>query len=188
MKFKSYLPYACCAGDTVTIEGQSWLCDTPCSLLGVTEKGEPVVAGSTGAKLNTIELVLANSVRGKFVPGQPPTERKFLGDYLKVNPKKLKGARLVEVLYTGDELILISEDKTYAKLMPLEEDGRYTMDNENLTMSDLRSLGLVDDEAWEQIQRERSQKQRGAIEWRLKRAILAIGQDRAREILDSVRS
>lgn len=182
MKFKSYVPYACNAGCAVTVENKSWLCDFPCTLLGVTEKGEPVVSSPTGARLNTFELVPADSIRGKFVPGQTTTERKFLGAYLKVNPKKLKGIRLVEVSYTEDSLILLGENKTYAKL------GPSTDCDLDLTMDDLWSLGQVDDEVMAKFKPEQRHRQQEASEWKLRRAILAVGKDRAQAILDVTRS
>jgi hypothetical protein len=146
LEYKSNVPHHCDTGDTVNLGGHSWDCVVPCIVLGVTVEGTPVLQGDNGPELNTDKLVPDGMIKTPGKPGMTPTQVLTLGHYEKIKPEELAGTKIAHVRYTPWEWITITDDNQYVKHSAvISLDGEAHFEDDNLTMTDLHILGLVDE-------------------------------------------
>lgn len=156
MQYQECLSHTCDTGDFVNIDGNKWDCVIPCIVIGWTDDGVPVLQMPGGPKLCKGELVPPHTLRTKGKPGQTPTEVMALGKYLEIHPKYLVGEEILYSHFAEWQWLIITADQRYLKLGPVSDtyDGTIRIELEDLTLRDLSNLGLLDEEMWEQHERE----------------------------------
>jgi len=190
LDYKRYYPHPCHTGDTITIEKKAWDCVVPCTMIGATWQNHiPVIEGPDGPRVINGELIPANILRTKGKPGQVPIEVMTLGEYKQIGPLDLKGCHIVDIRWTGYELIIICEDKTYIKLSPdSDEYVGLSLATSSLTMCDLRDMGQLIPDDWERFKKQQqdvrmARKQRAGEE-QLKSVIAKLGIKAVKEIVN----
>lgn len=186
IQYTPYMPFLLKPGDTVTIGPNGWRCTFECTLIGATiENDIPVLQVDMGRVLNKGELVL-ESEKPTNEPGN--IEEMILSQYQKVNLPDLPGKTIKYATTYTDDIIIITEDSCYVKLVASHDPESYFQwDSEDLSISDLRTACLLSDEQWNTVLAERETLQQ---QWRshqneksLRKLVGTLGRDCVKKIL-----
>ncbi len=191
IEYQTYMARQMNTGGDINIEGVKWFCVVPCTLIGRTLEGNiPVIAGLDGPALNENQLVRADRFKTPPKAGQTPTEAMTLAEYEGVNSEALVGKELKFVCRMDKIFIVICHDKTYVKFSAGREqyDDDLTLDNECLTLDDLRRLDIIADSTWQRhLEEEREIRMKDTArryDQHFKEAVHRVGKDRAKELLE----
>ena len=184
IEFQTYMPFLLTGGETVTVGPNEWRCVFECTLIGVTVEGDiPVLRGP---RLNDGSLVLASEYEEPVVKSAT-VEKTILSKYQQVNLRDTCG-KTIKYATGGDVIIIITGDNRYVKLVaysdPEDCSQWYT---EDLSVSDLRTAGLLSNDQWDSILAERktlqSEYKAHLNEKSFRQLVGSLGRDRVKEIL-----
>lgn len=190
IKFRSVLHFNCDTGDPLTLQDKKWDCVIPCTVIGVTADGQPVILSDDEPKLNTTELIPAGILRTLGRPGQTPEEVMILGSYQEISSEDLQGKKVLISRYASGTWLIICEDKTYIKQEVCDDNGELYMSNERLTLRDLHAIGRIDDAVYTEYQNREFQRRQVANRQesvlRLKQASRTLGANAAKAIINNL--
>lgn len=178
-------------GEPLHIAGYSpdWDCVKPCIVIGHKD-GVPVLQAQGGPRLNSDELIPAGFLRTQGRPGQTITEVLTLGAYEKISPEELVGKTITTSKeFYDDDILIICDDGSYVKFTAECYRNEIYMVHSDLTMHDLRVLGLIDVKTWTAYETEqagdRDEKERTAAMSKLDQAVKTLGLNRVKAIMDA---
>ncbi len=192
IQYLPQLPFSMNSGDIVISPNEvEWICLVATTVLGFTIDGNlPVLGNVLMPHLNTVELAIKSDNPG-VKPGQSLVEAKALRKYTQLGPndvEEIEGKKILKWEYDSfDSFIMLFDDNTYLKMeLDPDYDGPY-LRREEITLGDLRSMGLLPPETWEKHLDEKSRfrEAQNAVHGAhsLGCAIDSLGIDRVREML-----
>jgi hypothetical protein len=142
MEYQTYVPWPLNVGDDVLVEGVTWFCLEPCRLIGATIDDQiPVLGNGATAVLATTQLIKASDCPTRPTPGLVRTANMTLMEYEQITLGDLAGKQIKAAHRDCDEIIIITTEKQYIKLVSEYEDRSYFA--EVLTMEDLWTMKLL---------------------------------------------
>jgi hypothetical protein len=192
--FRTYLPVARIVGSTVNIEGVAWICVRECTLIGSTvEENIPVILGvDENPIMNEDELILKSYFKTLPKPDKTYTENMLLAKYGRISAGELTKKHIKHIRKDDDTFVAICDDKSYVKFTAEREqwEDNLVLDDECLTIWDLKSFGILTDQEWDDHEDEgrrgRVRANNAVAERNFRQATRQIGVVRARKILDSL--
>jgi hypothetical protein len=149
----------------------------------------PVLKDGTEPRINENELIVGQ-YQG-VVDGQVAVEFEILAAFNSAYPKKLNGKTIKASSYNEYRaLILIFDDNTYVKIKPeCDDDGGLALETENITVEDLRRLGLVKETDWlHYLSQQQAHADTKTQRWghqQLANAVANLGRDEVKKLLES---
>jgi hypothetical protein len=184
IEFQVYPGHYCCTGDKVYLAKQAWDCIKSCNIVGLTlVDNQPVVDSPTGPVLNDGHLILGGILKTPGKPGQVPIEVSTLGQYEKISPTGLKERKITAIDFNSWSMVIVTEDFGYVKLVPTREyDDGVEMQQDDITMRDLQTLGCLDDGVYETYEQQcvdaRKTNAETHGEQQLNQAVVALGLEK----------
>lgn len=183
------IPFACNTGDTIQLS-KVWDCVIPCTVVGETPEGLPLIQDENGSHPIINELIEEGILKTRGRPGMIPTEVLTLGAYEQIFPEDSFGKTVKAVWSDYRDFLLIFTDRTYIKhTIGTDCDGINMLDSEPLTMDDLKLCGLLSDTEFEQYEKEKEtdeeNKSANAM-WHLKNLTVSLGKEKVISLLETI--
>ena len=192
IQYLPQLPFPMNSGDIVISPDEvEWICLVATTVLGFTIDGNlPVLGNVLMPHLNTVELAV-KSENPNVKPGQSLVEAKALGKYTQLGPndvEEIEGKKILKWEYDSfDSFIMLFDDNTYLKMeLDPDYDGPH-LRMEEITLGELRSMGLLSPKTWEEHLDEKSRFREAQDQVQgahsLACAIDSLGIDRVKEMI-----
>ncbi len=176
-------------GQKVSLESGEWICVEDSVFIGWTIESQiPVIRGpDDNPMINKGQYVKASHFKTFPKSGQTRTEIMILAEYERVSPEDLAKRTIAYSNWNTESFTIIFADKTYVKIEPEHDYDGLELSNNDLSIWDLRSLGVLNQDEFDAYQEEcraerKRQKNKTAVQ-DFHNIVRRVGKERAKELL-----